>query len=47
MSMESGLSGVGSPPQDVVPTGTQRTTAEMMHYLRWEEALGDKYKAGR
>ena len=44
---EGGLAGVASPPQDVVPTGTGRTTAEMMHYLRWEEALGDKYKAGR
>ena len=43
---EGGLAGVASPPQDVVPTGTARTPAEMMHYLRWEEALGDKYKAG-
>ena len=40
LATESGLVGVATPPQDVVATGTERTPAEMMHYLRWEEELG-------
>ena len=33
-----------SPPVDVVPAGTDRSYADMVHYLRWEEALGEKYQ---
>ena len=28
---------------EVVPAGPERSYADMMHYLRWEEALGQKY----
>ena len=44
LSVETGLSGVMSPPVDVVPAGTDRSYADMVHYLRWEEALGEKYQ---
>jgi rhodanese-related sulfurtransferase len=40
---ERGLTGVMRPPADVVPAGTDRTYADMVHYLTWEEALGRKY----
>ncbi len=40
---EYGLSGVLSPPNDVLSFGPQRGYAEMQHYLRWETALGEKY----
>ena len=43
-AIEQGLSGVMSPPVDMVPAGTDRTYADMVHYLRWEEALGEKYR---
>jgi 3-mercaptopyruvate sulfurtransferase SseA len=43
--VEEGLSGVMRPPTDVVLSGPDRTYAEMMHYLRWETALGEKYAA--
>ena len=43
-AVEQGLSGVMSPPVDMVPAGTDRTYADMVHYLRWEEALGEKYQ---
>jgi rhodanese-related sulfurtransferase len=39
--IERGLSGVTSIPNDVLPA--QRSYAEMHNYLRWEEALGEKY----
>ena len=32
-----------SAPTDVVLSGPDRNFADMMHYLRWEEALGTKY----
>lgn len=38
---ESGLTGVTDPPNDVLPV--RRSYAEMLNYLRWEEALGEKY----
>jgi len=41
--VEKGLSGVMAPPTDVVPSGPDRSYADMMNYLRWEEALGYKY----
>ena len=40
---ETGLSGVMAAPTDVVVLGVDRNPAEMMNYLRWETALGDKY----
>ena len=43
LPIERGLSGVMSPPTDVVLSGPDRNYADMMHYLRWEEALGTKY----
>jgi rhodanese-related sulfurtransferase len=45
LPVESGLSGVMAPPTDVVILGVDRNPAEMMHYLRWETALGGKYTA--
>jgi hypothetical protein len=30
------------PPDDVLPV--RRSYAEMLNYLRWEEALGEKYR---
>ena len=41
---EKGLSGVMQPPNDVVALGPDRNMADMIHYLRWEEALGRKYE---
>ena len=41
--VEMGLSGVMAPPTDLVIGGVDRTPAEMMNYLRWETALGEKY----
>ena len=43
--VETGLTGVMAPPTDVVILGVDRNPAEMMHYLRWETALGEKYSA--
>ncbi|MFN8523813.1 MAG: rhodanese-like domain-containing protein [Chloroflexota bacterium] len=40
---ERGLAGVMAPPDDLVPAGPERSTADMINYLRWEEALGTKY----
>lgn len=46
LPVEEGLTGVTRPPTDMVYSGPDRTYAEMMHYLRWETALGEKYQAG-
>ena len=43
LPVEQGLSGVMEPPDDVVPAGPERSSADMIEYLRWEEALGAKY----
>ena len=43
LSVETGLSGVMSPPTDLVASGPDRNYADMMNYLRWETALGEKY----
>ena len=43
LAVEQGLSGVMRPPTDVVVSGPERNFADMMHYLRWETALGEKY----
>ena len=47
LPVERGLSGVMSPPTDVLPMGTDRNWADAMHYLRWEEELGKKYETHR
>ncbi len=44
LEIEQGLSGVMSSPNDVVAFGPDRSYADMMNYLRWEEALGKKYE---
>jgi rhodanese-related sulfurtransferase len=41
--LETGLAGVMQSPNDVIAMGPDRTMAEMINYLRWEEALGQKY----
>ena len=43
LPVEKGLSGVMAPPTDMVLSGPDRNFADMQNYLRWEEALGDKY----
>jgi rhodanese-related sulfurtransferase len=45
LAVEQGLSGVMTPPTDMVLSGPDRNFADMMNYLRWEEALGYKYAA--
>jgi rhodanese-related sulfurtransferase len=44
LPLEQGLSGIMSPPEDVVPSGPDRSHAGMIHYLSWEQALGRKYE---
>ena len=43
LPIEEGLSGVLTPPNDILTFGPQRGYADMQHYLRWETALGEKY----
>lgn len=43
---ETGLAGVMQPPNDLVPSGPDRSYADAINYLRWETALGEKYAAG-
>ena len=45
LPLEIGLTGVLSPPNDILSFGPQRSYADMQHYLRWETALGEKYAA--
>src|SRR5262245_7465224 len=42
LPVEKGLTGVMSPPADVVAYGPDRNSADMQNYLRREEALGRK-----
>ena len=44
LPVERGLTGIMSPPSDLVLGGVDRGYADMMNYLRWEEALGRKYE---
>ncbi len=44
LPVEMGLTGVMSSPTDVLPTGASKNYADMVNYLRWEEALGQKYQ---
>jgi rhodanese-related sulfurtransferase len=46
MPVETGLSGVMTPPTDMLLSGPDRSYADMMNYLRWETALGEKYAGG-
>ena len=41
--VEQGLTGIMSPPNDVMMMGVERNWADAIHYLRWEEELGEKY----
>ena len=41
LAVETGLTGVAEAPNDVLPV--RRSYAEMLNYLRWEEALGEQY----
>jgi 3-mercaptopyruvate sulfurtransferase SseA len=41
--VEEGLSGIMTPPNDVLVMGVERNWADAIHYLRWEEELGHKY----
>ena len=43
LPVERGLAGVMTAPTDVVLAGPDRNFADMQNYLRWEEALGEKY----
>ncbi len=43
-AVETGLSGIMSPPTDVLVMGIDRNWADAMLYLRWEEELGEKYE---
>lgn len=42
--VEQGLSGIMTPPNDVLVMGVERNWADAIHYLRWEEELGHKYE---
>ena len=44
LSVEKGLSGVMTPPDDMAPFDIERNWAEAINYLRWEEELGKKYE---
>ena len=44
LPLEQGLSGVISPPTDMLAMGTEHNWTEAMHYLHWEEELGKKYE---
>ena len=45
LAVETGLSGVMGSPNDLVASGPDRNYADMMNYLRWETALGEKYES--
>lgn len=44
LPIEVGLTGVMTPPADILTFGHQRGYADMQHYLRWETNLGQKYQ---
>ena len=44
LPVEKGLSGVMTPPNDVVLSGPDRNYADAINYLRWEVDLGSKYE---
>ena len=45
LPVEEGLTGIIRPPSDINYLGVSRSYGEMMNYLRWETALGEKYAA--
>ncbi|MFT5390644.1 MAG: rhodanese-related sulfurtransferase [Gammaproteobacteria bacterium] len=45
--LDSGLSGIAKPPDDVVYMGTDQNWSGAIHYLQWEEELGMKYAPGQ
>jgi rhodanese-related sulfurtransferase len=45
--LERGLTGLMRAPDDVVPAGPDRSFADMINYLRWEERLGHKYASAK
>ena len=45
LPIDLGLTGVMTPPNDILAFGPQRGYADMQHYLRWETALGEKYES--
>ena len=45
LPVEEGLTGIVRPPSDINYLGVARSYGEMMNYLRWETALGEKYAA--
>ena len=45
LPVEEGLTGIVRPPSDINYLGISRSYGEMMNYLRWETALGEKYAA--
>jgi rhodanese-related sulfurtransferase len=44
LPLEQGLTDVMRQPTDMVFSGPDRTYADMINYLRWEEELGHKYQ---
>jgi rhodanese-related sulfurtransferase len=46
LEIEQGLSGVMLPPDDIVPSGPERSAAEAIEYLRWETALAPGHAGG-
>ncbi len=46
LPLERGLAGVTTPPDDVLPVWPDRSYADMINYLHWEQALGEKYESG-
>ena len=44
LPLETGLTAVMSPPNDLVSTGSGRNFADAINYLRWEIELGHKYE---
>ncbi len=45
LPVEEGLTGIVRRPSDINYLGVSRSYGEMMNYLRWETALGEKYAA--
>ena len=44
LPIQRGLTGIMSPPNDVLYSGTHRSLSGGINYLRWEEELGHKYE---
>ncbi len=44
LPLEEGFQNLLASTNDFVRAGTERSREEMVHYLEWEEALGEKYR---